>query len=139
MTTLTVDEKLWLAMRDRVASMPGGLPVSFPAVNFDPNGQAYAEVTTITGRPVPSELRAGRPHLRNITLQIVIHQPIKAPNLLEVSKAKAGAIAAHFPQGLDLQVADARLKVIEAPEVSDGFREDGWWLTPIRIRFRADA
>lgn len=132
----TVETAIWMALRQRVEALPLELPIAWPGEVFEPGSAAYLAVQNIVARPARALMSAG-PHDRTGTLQIMTMHPIGTR--YEVTQEAAGQIAEHFPCDLRLTFGGVSVRVTEAPHVSDGYREDAYWQTPVRVRWQAWA
>lgn len=134
MANPTVETAIWMALKSRVQSL--GLPVIWPG-QTDSSGQRHLTVMNIVAPPARVLIGAGK-HDRLGTLQIALRTPLKG-FVYEAEQEQAGMIAEHFPADLALRFGGTCVRVTAAPEVADGFRDDGFWMTPVRVRWRAFA
>lgn len=145
MATPTVDTKIWLALRARVASLTPTptLPVLWPGVAAElPSGRCI-RVRHLVNRPIRQFHSGSDPHQRRGVLQIdLIVEPDATNAQFETAVREiAGDIAGHFPTGLPMRRDDLTVKVIEAPEVSQGVVDDKMnrYVIPISIRWEVFA
>lgn len=136
MANPTTEVAIWLALKARVKSFATSpaLPVFWPGETAAPTG-AHVEVMNIVAPPERVLLKAG-PHDRRGTLQLMLKHPLAALQY-EVTQELAGKIAEHFPCDLMMRFGSACVRVIAAPEVHEGFRDEGWWVTPVRVRWQS--
>lgn len=132
MANPTVETAIWQALRRRVETLPLSFPVIWPG-ETDSSGGRHLLVTTITTPPARLLIGAGK-HERMGTLQIMLRTPLKSVRY-EVEKEAAGIIAEYFPVNLRMRFENVCARVTAAPEVSDGFRDEGFWTTPVRVRW----
>lgn len=136
MANPTVETAIWQALRSRVQTLPLNAPAIWPGETAG-SADRHMLVTTITAPPARVLIGAGR-HERLGTLQIMLRTPLKSVRY-DVEKEAAGVIAEHFPVDLRMRFENVCARVIAAPEVSDGFRDEGFWATPVRVRWRTFA
>lgn len=131
-----IETQIWLALRQRIETLPGGLPFAWPASVYQPGADAYLAVGRVTITPQRVFVAAG-PHERTGTLIITHVAPLGQD--VDVYDEAAAQIAGHFPEDLCMAYQSVRVRVVSAPHVMDGFRENGWWRTPVVIRWRCAA
>lgn len=129
----TTEVKIWMALRSRAALLTF-LPIIWPGESAIPQA-AHMEALNIIAPPVRLLLKAGR-HDRRGTLQLTLKHPLSGL-VYEVTQEAAGVAAEHFPCDLRLSYRGVGVRVITAPEVHEGFRDGGWWHTPVRIRWQS--
>lgn len=130
---------IWKALKAQCEAFPPPRPTMFYPGDLQgvPEGRHVA-VDQILAPPERQEVPDGRPHQRRGTLRLRLKIPLRELNY-ESSLAQAGAWANHFRDGTRLRSANLCVKVVEYPEVSEGYREDGWWVTPIAVRWETAA
>lgn len=135
----TVETAIWLALKGRVASLAlsPSLPVMWPGVTQSPAG-AHIAVMNIAAPPARVMVASDGPHEREGTLQLMLKHPLPGLNY-EHTQEQAGIVAEHFPADHRMSFGGVCVRVTEAPEVSSGMRDEGWWITPVRIRWQAQA
>lgn len=123
------------ALRARVESIPNAPRFVWPAdVETDPEGY-HIEVAYLIVEPL--RIYIDEPDAETLgTLQLVLKHPLKGL-IYHRTQQLAGLAAAHFPQDLSFHFGSTCVTVTAQPEISEGFREDQWWKTPIRIRWRS--
>jgi len=131
-----VETKIWLALKARVQSLPSDLFVSYPASVYRPGKDAYIAVGRAIVAPRRVYIKRGK-HERTGTLTLSHVAPIGQD--LAVYEEAAAAIAAHFPEDANLEYSDVCVRIVSAPHVVEGFREGGWWRTPVNISWRCSA
>lgn len=131
----SLDTAIWMAMRQRFEALP------YPALepgNTNVPSVEHIRVSQIKGQPTNDDLGGHKP-VRPITLQILLHSPIGARYL--VTQEKGGLIADAFPQGHadQMEFNGVRVVVTEPAFVIDGYRDENWWVTPVRVRCQVHA
>lgn len=138
MSDPTVETMIRRALRKRLEAYPALPPVLYPGDAEGTPTATHILASTILAPPERQFIASGKPHIRRGTLQLMMrHRPIDLNLALTIQEA--GLLAAHFTDGTCMQDGSVRLKVVEYPEVSDGFADKGWWNTPIRIRWDTAA
>ncbi len=133
----SVETEIWLALKGRVAAAAGALDIAWPAEDFFPKaGCPFLQVANLINQPARLSVTRGA-HDRSGTLAMILVYPMGQP--VEVSVEVAGVIAAQFPDDLQLRYGEACVRIESAPHVVDGFRDGGWWRTPINVFWRAFA
>ncbi len=129
------ETRIWMAMRRRVETLPH--LIVWPGQVEMPTGE-HVRVTQIIGEPQNDDLGARKPILRR-TLQLLLHTPLTAKAAYEVTQERGAQIAAAFPQGhgAEMTFDGVRVVVTELPLVVEGYRDEQWWITPVRVRTTA--
>lgn len=140
----TVDTKIWLAIRGAVDAAVGGLPVAWPGEVFDPPKTADAllpfvavgDVVTVT-RPLIGS-NAAKEYSGIVTLSYVAALGYDASWYIE----RASALLSGFPldrgksyQGVCIKWGNPPA----VPRVERGYRDDGYFRTPVLIPWRCAA
>lgn len=136
MANPTVETSIWQALRRQVEALPLSIPAIWPG-ETESSAARHMLVTTITAPPARVLIGPGK-HDRVGTLQIMLRTPLSGLRH-EVEQEAAGVIAEHFPADLRMRFGDVCVRVTAAPEVSDGFRDEGFWATPVRVRWQSFA
>lgn len=136
----SVETAIWEAQKRYLETYPG-LPdvVLYPDSLQGAPDVVHIEVTQILTDPVKQFVASGAPSLRRGTLQILFKDPIARPLNYSASLERAGQLAAHFTDGTCMRFAGVRLSVVGAPFVGDGYRDEAWWVTPVRVRWETSA
>lgn len=134
----TVETMIWRALRKRLEAFPTLPPVLYSGAADGTPTVTHILATTILAPPERQFVASGKPHIRRGTLQLMMRHSPHERNVV-LTRQEAGLLAAHFSDGTCMRDGRVRLKVIEYPEVSDGFLDKGWWNTPIRIRWDTAA
>ena len=131
-----IETKIWLALKSRIQSIPGGLAIAYPADVFTPGAAAYIAVGRVNIAPERVFVASGA-HERRGTLTLSHVAPIGQDQAVY---EEAGAkIAAHFPADLCMNFQGIAVKVVSASHVVDGYRDGAWWRTPVNVFWRASA
>ena len=131
-----VETKIWMALKSRIQSIPGGLAIAYPADVFTPGAAAYIAVGRVNIAPERVFVAAGA-HERRGTLTLSNVAPIGQDQAVY---EEAGAkIAAHFPADLCMNFQGVAVRIVSAPHVVDGYRDGAWWRTPVNVFWRCGA
>lgn len=131
-----IETKIWMALKSRIQSIPGGLAIAYPADVFTPGAAAYIAVGRVNIAPERVFVAAGA-HERRGTLTLSHVAPIGQDQAVY---EEAGAkIAAHFPADLCINFQGVAVKIVSASHVVDGYRDGAWWRTPVNVFWRASA
>lgn len=138
----SVETKIWLALRDRVESIPLTFAKAWPAETFTPvynDGELlpYLRIGRVTVAPVPVFIDTGKRHQRTGTLIITLVHPLG--RVASVYDEYAGQIAAHFNEGTSMYYNGVCVKVTAQPHVQPGYEQDAYWTVPISIPWRTFA
>lgn len=146
----SVETKIWLALRERIESMPLTFAKAWPAETFTPthtDGQLtpYLRIGRVTVAPIPVFIDTGRRHQRTGTLIITLVHPINKIKAgyegygAPVYDEYAGQIAAHFAEGTTMYYGGVCVKITAQPHVQPGYEDNGYWQVPISIPWRTFA
>ena len=131
-----VETKIWMALKSRIATIPGGLAIAYPADVYTPTDAAYIAVGRVNIAPERVFVASGA-HERRGTLTLSHVAPIGQDQAVY---EEAGAkIAAHFPADLCMNFQGIAVKVVSASHVVDGYRDGAWWRTPVNVFWRCAA
>ena len=131
-----VETKIWMALKSRIQSIPGGLAIAYPADVYTPTDAAYIAVGRVNIAPERVFVASGA-HERRGTLTLSHVAPIGRDQAVY---EEAGAIiAAHFPADLCINFQGVAVKIVSAPHVIDGYRDGAWWRTPVNVQWRCGA
>ena len=131
-----VETKIWMALKSRIQSIPGGLHVAYSADVFTPTSAAYIAVGRVNIAPERVFVASGA-HERRGTLTLSHVAPIGQDQAVY---EEAGAkIAAHFPDDLCMKFNNVVVHVVSASHVVDGYRDGAWWRTPVNVFWRCAA
>ena len=130
------ETKIWLALKSRIATIPGGLAIAYPADVYTPTNAAYIAVGRVNIAPERVFVASGA-HERRGTITLSHVAPIGQDQAVY---EEAGAkIAAHFPADLCINFQGVAVKIVSAPHVIDGYRDGAWWRTPVNVFWRCGA
>ncbi|MBM3604275.1 MAG: hypothetical protein FJX25_05835 [Alphaproteobacteria bacterium] len=132
----SVETEIWEALRTRIKALPLPLPIAMPGSIYELGDGEWLAVGRAT-QPPRRILIAGGPHERIGTLTLAHCAPLGRDS--SWYEQRAGLIAAHFPEDLLLPFGSVTVRVREAPHVQDGYRDGGWWRTPVAIRWACFA
>lgn len=140
MATPNIETMIWLALRGRVESLvlSPSLPVLWPGQGASLPAGRCIEVFHLVNRPVRPFLASGDPHERMGILQLSVVSPISSSEHYEtVVREIAGDIADHFPPDLRMTYGDVTVRVSEAPEVAQSYKDQGRnrYITPVSVRW----
>lgn len=133
-----------MALRDRIMTLAvpayPALPapvIAWPASVFTPDiDQPFIGVgEAIT--PPQRMLVGNGSHERTGTLALSYVAALGHP--VEVYRQAAGAIAGHFQAGLKMCYNGLTVHVTAAPQVQEGYRDNGWWRVPVIVSWRCGA
>ena len=131
-----VETKIWMALKTRIQSIPGGLAIAYPADVYTPGAAAYIAVGRVNIAPERVFVAAGAPERRG-TLTLSHVAPIGQDQAVY---EEAGAkIAAHFPDDLCMNFQGVAVRIVSASHVVDGYRDGAWWRTPVNVFWRCGA
>ena len=131
-----VETKIWMALKSRIATIPGGLTVAYPADVYTPGAAAYIAVGRANIAPERVFVASGA-HERRGTLTLSHVAPIGQDQAVY---EEAGAkIAAHFPADLCMNFQGVAVRIGSASHVVDGYRDGAWWRTPVNVFWRCGA
>lgn len=132
----TVETKIWLALKDRIETLPNAVPVAYPGDMFTPPNGPWIAVGRVTQPPRRMLVKAG-PHDRAGTLTLSYVAPMGLA--LASYEEKAGIIASHFGTDLTMTYEDVTVRITGSPHVAEGYQDDGLWRTPVNVRWQSYA
>ena len=128
---------IYMALKSRMAQVPGLPPISHPGQLVEPPGDAaWTEVMNIVPDPQRIFINPNRKHNRIGTFQALIYTPLKGM-VYEASQEIGGQVANAFPVDFAMIFEGVRVRVSDEPAVGDGYRDRSWWVTPVRIRWQS--
>ena len=107
------------------------IPIAWQNKDFVPDGNRFLKVTII---PAPVQ-RLGVAVMHRRAGSVAITVASRVNNGSGEGDGLADAVAAHFPADLKLTAGTKRLRITADPSIRDGFREAGYWHTPVVIPF----
>lgn len=136
---MSVELNIWLALKSRYQTFPGTkVTTYFPGDVQGETSSKHALITNLMAPPEKRFIADGAPQYRRGSFRILYCVPLSSLNY-EATVAYAAQMAAHFGDGVKLKARGTCVKVLEYPEVGEGYREDGWWKTPIVVRWETEA
>lgn len=131
-----VETRIWMALKNRLLALPSLPPVAWPGSVFQKPDGLWLDVMNIVADNGRLLISPRGQHDRSGTFQLLVHHKIGTE--YEVSQEAAAQIAAHFPCDFPMEFLGVRVRVTRAPDVHEGYRsDDGWWVTPVRIRWQS--
>lgn len=131
-----IETKIWMALKSRIQSIPGGLAIAYPADVYTPTDAAYIAVGRVNIAPERVFVASGA-HERRGTLTLSHVAPIGQDQAVY---EEAGAkIAAHFPADLCMSFQGVAVRIVSASHVVDGYRDGAWFRTPVNVFWRCGA
>lgn len=132
-----IETAIWLALRARVETLAGGLPVAWPGQTYRPGVTAFLRVANVSSAPEPVQIENDRAHQRAGSLMVTLVYPLGQD--VSVYVQTAADIARHFAEGTEMWHDPVCVSVTRAPHVMDGHEDNGFWTVPIRIPWRCVA
>lgn len=147
MSALSVETKIWQALRTRVATLQGGYTISWPMEPFSPptaggKPAPYVECRNIQNRTSRVFIGSSEPHDRKGILQLSLCWPVSEVGTgsgkthPDVLTERAGQIAAHFPTDHRMTFGDVDVRVTSAPDVAQGYLDGTYIKVPVSINWR---
>ena len=127
------ETKIWMALKSRIQSIPGGLAIAYPADVYTPTDAAYIAVGRVSIAPERVFVASGA-HERRGTLTLSHVAPIGQDQA--VYEEVGAKIAAHFPADLCMNFQGVAVRIVSASHVVDGYRDGAWWRTPVNVQWR---
>lgn len=138
--SLTIETKIWLALKSRIDTLPFGWGVAWPGEVFRPAGNApFLRVGLVHAAPARQFIEYGDPHQRTGFLILTIVYPLNGAMTAQHFEQMAGTIAAHFPDGEEMTYDGLTVTVPEYPQMMGGYAEDSYWQMPVRIKWECFA
>ena len=128
-----IETKIWMALKSRIATIPGGLVIAYPAGVYTPGAAAYIAVDDTNAAPQRVMVSRG-PHERVGVITVSYVAPIGQD--FAVYKEAGSAIAAHFLDDLCIKYGDIVVHISKKSHVVDGYRDGSWWRTPVTVQWR---
>jgi len=144
LATPNLQTKLWLALRAKVETLvlTPALPVLWLSEDVTLPAGNCLEISYQPNRPDRLLLKGSAPHERLGILQLGLLTPYASTSHREtVIREIAGDVADHFVVDEALTYLDITVKVYEAPEVAQTFKDEARQrlVTPIIVRWRCYA
>lgn len=136
--TAKTETAIWLALKSRINTIPGALPIAWPGQTFTPPGVSpYLRIGRVTAAPAPQLIDYGKPHWRTGSIIVTLVHPLGQD--ISVYDQIAAGIAEHFPDGTQMHYGRICVTVPDYPHVQEGFEDDGYWTVPVTIPWRCFA
>lgn len=137
MSALT-ETQIWQALKSRVATLPvSPVAIIYPGSLYAPvAGTEFIAVSKVTVEPARVLIKAGK-NLRRGSLMVTRVQPLGQD--FAVYEQAGAVIASHFAEDTQMRYGNACVRVTSAPHVMDGYRDAGWWRTPVSIPWESFA
>lgn len=145
MSSVTVEQAIWQALKSRLATLSDTWPVCWP------EAADFVKPQDASGLPSPYIMAAHMPNPsrrfligegaedRSGVLLLVLNWPVAKRSSHEVMLQQAGLIAAHFPLGLRLNFGEVAPWIDRAPDIAAPTRSDAYIAWPIAVRWRCFA
>ena len=134
---ITVDGKIATAVLRRAQTLPGGLPIAWPGVDFSPETDAPAG-KWIRVQHIPNTVERmtfdGLHRLRGL-MQVTVFCP-KGRGEIEI-RDMAGAVVEHFPADLTLTEDGLTVRIMQRPEARDTMTDDLGVFIPVMIQWES--
>jgi len=131
-----LDAKIWLALKARLDTLPGGYPIIDPGETYPTNaGQAFILVQDVRFDPVPRYTNLGAPDEHRGQFALAVMTPLKWTHAQ--SLGVAGAIRAHMPRGAKYSNSDVTVTILETPFAGVAYRDGPFNRLPVTVRWRA--
>ena len=130
------DLNIWMALKERV-QLSWAKDTAWPNDTYEPGSEPFLAVQFMPGRVVKvafSEAESDRTGV--LLLRYVVQVGAAAQSQILY---QAGRIASFFASGTKLRFEGVCVRIDEDPEVLGGYRDGGYWHTPVRIKWRCYA
>lgn len=141
MATPTVETAIWLALRGRIETIPGAMPMAWPNEAFTPprdaNGVSvpYLRIDMIPNTTQRVFIGSTDPHRYRGILQIGVMARLNQN--LAVGMEIAGDVADHFPADLRLTAHDVTVRVTSHPSLGPAQPQATHLMIPVSIEFES--
>jgi hypothetical protein len=141
----TVESNIWQALKAKVNALDGDYDLDWPASDFaKPTTDAGALTPYVEVRLFPNKsnrvlITSSGPMDRMGILQLTLCVPIALKRTFEQMQEQAGLIAAQFATDERLEYGGLIVRIQQAPDIAQSFRDDAYWRWPISIRWRCAA
>lgn len=144
MAIATVETKIWQALRAQVDVMGAAmaLEVSFNADNFTPPIDAGQPEPYLICDLIPNvnsrmHHAAGDDNNRLGVMTISVMVPIALHYDINVDIQIAGTVATYFNDATHLRFDGQLTSITKAPDVSQRYRDDAYWRTPVTVQWQS--
>lgn len=142
----TTETKIWLALKAQVlvAALANSLAVAWPAAElFTPPSSGatllpYLAVGYTSGGPQRQFVGSQETQLWTGVLTLVRAAPLGA-SLAAHTEAAATLVAPYFREGTGVAYDGVRVCFMQEPSVKEGYRDNGYWRTPVVIPWRVSS
>lgn len=114
-------------------SLPAGVRIAWPNVNFTPDSNPYLRVLIFKNEPVQPRIRFGNEPIRLGIFQVSVMWPQGqgeiAPNEI------TGQIRTHFARGTKIEQDGITIRIDREPSVGGSLQEEAWLRVPILINW----
>ncbi|WP_257317920.1 DUF4128 domain-containing protein [Shinella pollutisoli] len=123
-----------MAIKARIQSLTlsPALPVVWPKGSAPTSGK-YLTVHWMPNVTQRRAVSSNGAHRRPGILQLTIFSPLSLNQAPEVDTELAGQIAEHFPTDHRMTFGGVSVRVQRAPSISQAYRSDAYWITPVSV------
>lgn len=126
--------KIRVALEKALKAITPALETSWQNMDYTPrDGVPYQDAFFMPASPDNSEFGSG--HIEQGIFQVNLMYPLMKGT--KDSATRAGLIRDQFFRGASFTNGGIKVTVEKTPEVAGGREESGRWMTPIKIRWRA--
>lgn len=142
----SIETKLWMALKARVETLPGGFTINWPLEPFNKpqagkRHQPYVEVRHLPNQVNRRFIGSDDPQERPGILQLTICWPAadvgtgSGKTHPDELIQRAGEVAAHFPTDLKMRFDGVTVRVEKAPDVAQPYRDEAYWRVPVGVYY----
>ncbi|GAA4169097.1 phage tail terminator-like protein [Shinella granuli] len=130
----SIETSQWMALKARIQSLTlsPALPVVWPK-GVAPASGKYLRADWVLNRVQRRAVSSDGAQIRPGILQLSIFSPISPSEAAEVDMELAGQIAEHFPTDHRMTFGGVSVRVQRAPSISQAYRTDAYWITPVSV------
>jgi hypothetical protein len=130
-----LDAKIWLAIKVRLDTFPGGYPVIDPGQTYPTNaGQAFILAQDVRFDPVVQYAGNASPDEHRGQIALAVMTPLEWSHAQTLGLA--GAVRAHFPKGAKYIYQDCTVQILNTPYTETAYRDGPFNRLPVIIRWR---
>ena len=136
----TVETAIWLALKERVKTIPLSPlpPIHWPNEIYEPKvGTAYLKVEHIPNTTQRVFIGSMEPHRYRGILQIGLMT--KLNQQVGIALEMAGGIASHFPPDLRLVAHDVTVRVTRRPDMGPAQPQSTHLMIPVSVEYETWA
>ncbi|BAQ18308.1 phage tail terminator-like protein [Methyloceanibacter caenitepidi] len=115
-------------------SLPAGVTVAYPNINFDPDGSPYVRLTIAKNQPVNHHIGGGKEPERVGIFMAVVCWPVGAG--IVAPSELAGTIRDHFKFNTQINYDGIRIWITEEPRVAGDDQGPVYCEIPVVIPWR---